>query len=61
MLTDCLRNLGRTKGEGWSTANKVKPLVILLLAVPRRLFCFGLDVVYGYLLFFLLDIKTENR
>ena len=31
----------------------------------RRLFCFGslevLDVVCGYLLFFLLDIKIENR
>ena len=35
--------------------------VILLLAVPRRLFCFGslavLDVVCGYLLFFLLYVK----
>ena len=37
--------------------------VILLLAVPRRLFCFGslvvLDVVCGYFLLFLLDIKIE--
>ena len=53
------------KGEGWSTANRFKPPVILLLAVPRRLFCFGsmvvLDVVYGYVLLFLLDIKIENR
>ena len=23
--TKCLRNQGRTKGEGWSTANKLKP------------------------------------
>ena len=41
----CLMNQGRTKGEGWSTENKLKPLppspVVLLLAVPRRLFCFG--------------------
>ena len=36
-----------------------------LLAVPRRLFWFGsllvLDVVCGYVLLFVLDIKTENR
>ena len=35
--------------------------VILLLAVPMRLLCFGslvvLDVVCGYVLFFLLDKK----
>ena len=35
--------------------------VILLLAVPRRLFCFGslvvLDVVCGYVSLFLLNIK----
>ena len=39
--------------------------MILLLAVPRRLFCFGsllgLDVVCGYVLLFLLDIKIKNR
>ena len=38
------------------------PQVILLLAIPRRLFCFGslvvLDVVSGYVL---LDIKIENK
>ena len=38
-------NQSRTKGEGWSTANKFKPdpspPVISLLAVTRRLFCFG--------------------
>ena len=41
------------------------PPVILLLAVPRRFFCFGfmlfLDVAYCYVLLFLLDIKLENR
>ena len=39
--------------------------VILLSAVPRRLFCFGslvvLDVMCGYLLYFLLDIKIGNK
>ena len=41
------------------------PSVILLLAVPKRLFCFGssvvLDLVCSYVLFFLLDIKIENK
>ena len=44
------------------------PSVILLLAVPRRLFCFGslvvLDVVFRYLSFFLLYINItigKNR
>ena len=39
------------------------PAIILLLAVPVRLFCLGslvvLDVVFGYLLFFLLDLKQK--
>ena len=60
-----LVNQSRTKGESWSTANKFKPPppVILVLAAPR--WCFGslvvLDVVCGYVLLFLLDIKIENR
>ena len=41
------------------------PPVILLMAVLRRPFSFGslvvLDVVCGYVLLFLLDIKTETR
>ena len=41
------------------------PPVILLLAVPRRLFWFGslvvLDVVCSYVLLFLSDINIENR
>ena len=41
------------------------PPVILLLTVPTLLFCFGpfvvLDVVCGYVLLFLFDIKIENR
>ena len=53
------------KGECWATANYFKPPVILLLAVPRRLFSFGslvvLDVVRGYGLLFLLDIEIETR
>ena len=40
------------------------PPVILLLAAPRRLFCFGslvvLDVVCGYVLLFLLDMKIKK-
>ena len=61
----------QNQGQGWVDRKHVKPPspfpypVILLLAVPRRLFCFSslgvLDVVCVYLLFFLLDIKTENR
>ena len=51
-----LINQDRTKGEGWSTANKLKPPVILLLADTRRLLCFGsfvvLVVVCGYVLLF---------
>ena len=39
------------------------PPVILLLAVPRRLFCFGslvvLDVVFRYLSLFLLYINIK--
>ena len=57
------------QGEGWTTANKFKPPppvpVISLLAVPRRLFCFGslviLDVAYCYLWLFSLYINIINR
>ena len=54
-----LRNQSRTK-----VANQLKQ-TSLLLAVPGRLFGFGSlvvsDMVCGYILFFLLDIKMENR
>ena len=57
---------GRTEGKGWSTANLLTPLrpqVNLLLAVSRRLFCFGSlmisDVVCRYLSLFLLCINKE--
>ena len=60
---ECLRNHGRTKGEGWSIAIWFKPPSNLLLAVPTRLFCFGslvvLDVVCRYLLLFVLYINIE--
>ena len=40
-------------------------MVMVLLAVPGRLFCFGalvvLDVLFGYVLFFLLDIKNIEK
>ena len=56
-----LVNQSRIRGEGLSTANKFKLPVILLLAVPRRLFCFGslviLDVVCRYLSLFMLNIN----
>ena len=42
----------------------LSPPEILLLAVPRRLFCYGslvvLNVVCGDVFLFLLDIKIEN-
>ena len=63
--TKCLRNQGRTKGEGWSIAAQTSssPPVILLLGVPRRLFCFGslvvLDVLFRYLSLFLLYINIK--
>ena len=56
-------NQGITKGEVWSTANLLNPPAILLLAVPRRLFCFGslviLDVVCRYLSLFVLYMNIE--
>ena len=55
----------QNKGRELVDRKLVKPPVILLPAVPRRLFGFGslvvLDVVRGYLLFILLETKTENR
>ena len=52
--TKCLRNQGRTKGKVGRLKTSWSPPVILLLAVPRRLFCFGSlvvsDVVFRYLL-----------
>ena len=54
---------GKTKGEGWRPKTSSSPPVILLLAVPRRLFCFGslvvLDEVFRYLSLCLLYINTK--
>ena len=62
--TKCLRNQDRTKGKGWSTTNELKPSVISLLGVPRRLFRFGsldiLDVARCYLCLFSI-CKYKNR
>ena len=56
------RNQSRTKDKSWSNANLLTP-VILLLAVPRRLFCFGslitLDVACCYLWLFSLNINFK--
>ena len=53
-------SVGGTKVE--QRAGKGSP-VNLLLVVPRRLFCFRslvvLDIMCGYLLFFLLDKKRK--
>ena len=71
--TKCLRNLGRIKGEGWLKHPPSPPpppppppprtQVISLLAVPRRLFCFGslviLDVARCYLWLFSLYINIK--
>ena len=58
-----LVNQGRTKGEGWRPQTSSSPPVILLLAVPRRLFCFGslviLDVARCYLWLFTLYINIK--
>ena len=53
-------------GGGESSANWCNPPVILLLVVPRPLFCFigsliVLDAVWGYVLLFLFDIKIDNK
>ena len=41
-----------------------KPMVMVLLAVPGRLFCFGalvvLDVLFGYVLFFVFLVRYKN-
>ena len=69
-VLDEILNLIETVSEGFpsyslSTANGFKPPEILLLAIPRRFFCFGslvvLNVACGYVLLFLLDIKIETR
>ena len=58
-----LVNQSRNKSEGWSTANQLKSPVIILPAVPRRLFCFDslviLDVTRCYLWLFLLYINIK--
>ena len=59
----------QTQGRGLADCKLVYPSppppVIPLLGVPRRLFCFGslvvLDVVCGYVLLILSNIKIENR
>ena len=57
-------SLDETFFEMLQTVNFMSALLalkVLLLAVPRQLFCFGslvvLDVVCGYVLLFLLDIN----
>ena len=50
-------------GEDWSAAGWLRPPMILLLAVPGRLYCFGslviLDVVCRYLSLFLYKIDVK--
>ena len=65
-VSKCLRNQGRTKSGGLVDRKLVEAFptpVILLLAVSRRLFCFGsvvsLDVVCRYLSLFFLYINIQ--
>ena len=55
--------LSRTEGEVGRPQTSLSPPVILLLAVPMRLFCLGflvgLDVVYCHLLLFFLYINRK--
>ena len=54
--TKCLRNQSRTKGEGWSTANKLKPLSNFIAGRPKAalLFWFFGDFSCGVLLFMVI-------
>ena len=58
-----IKAVSRARASRPQTSSNVR--AILLLAVPRRLFCFGSLVVSdgmcGYVELFLLDIKIENR
>ena len=58
-------NQGRTKGEGWSAANQLKPPSNFIAGHPKAALLFwffgGLDVVFRYLSVFLLYINTKNR
>ena len=46
----CLRNQGRTKGEGWSTANWLKPPSNFIAGRPKAalLFCLLLVVLFSF-------------
>ena len=63
VLIFCLMNQGRTKGKGWSTANKLKPPSNFIAGRPKAalLFWFYGDFrfvdVCHYLSLFLLDIN----
>ena len=64
MLPDRVSNPGPLTYESNALPIALRgPAVILLLAVPRRLFCFGLlvilDVVCRYLSLFLLYINIK--
>ena len=54
---------GRSKGRGLVDCRLVEAPVVLLLAAPGQLFCFGSLVVLGvmccYLWLFLLDVDIK--
>ena len=52
----CLMNQGRTKGEGWSTANKFKPPSNFIAGRPKAalLFMFFGNFRYGVFLFMVI-------
>ena len=64
--TKCLRNQSRTKGEGWSTANKFKPPPSKFIAGRPKvapLFWFFGDFRCGVMIFtvILVIYKYKNR
>ena len=59
----CLRNQGRTKGDGWSTANYLKPPSNFIARRPKAalLFWFFGDFICGVPLFIVILVIYKNR
>ena len=51
--TKCLRNQGRTKGEGWSTANYLKPPSNFIAGRPKAALLFCLLLPFLHFTFYL--------
>ena len=63
LLLFCLITQGRTKGEGWSTANKLKPHSNFIAGRPKAglLFWFFGDVKCSVLLFMVIFVIYEYK